>query len=383
MAIQQIDWNDGSGGKIYLSYSASEGDQNISVSSDANMGSSPRSKTINFSTCAGSPSRIATLIITQQGKPNYFWTKAVAAGTFTLKVPSSVTAAMLTSISYSLDGGTTWITTNNDGSGLTITTPSISAGDKVLWKGIGTKLASAATNGNYSYFRGSANYNIGGDIASLLSGDSCSLEDAQSYAFARLFDSDTKLINAEELIMTPLTVRASAYIYIFRGCTNLVTAPTINATTCNGSYPMDGMFYGCSKLVVAPELKVATLSRGCFEEMFQGCTSLTTPPPELIATSSDTIRNYYRMFYGCTKLTTAPVIRLQTLPANACYQMFYNCKALSYIKCLATNISANNALTNWVYSVPAMGTFVKNPATTWPSGASGIPTGWTVETASS
>lgn len=314
--------------------------------------------------------------------PNYFWTEAIASGTFTLTVPSSVTTAMLTSISYSLDGGTTWTTTNNGGSGLTITTPTVSAGDKVMWKGTGTKLASASSNGRYSYFRGSANYNIGGDIASLLTGDTCSLEDAQTYAFARLFDGDTKLINTDELILSPLTIRRSAYQYMFENCTNMETAPLIKATTCDGMYPMCGTFYGCKKLVVAPTLNVTTLSRSCFEEMFQNCTSLTTPPPELIATSTNTFRNYYRMFYGCTKLMTAPVIRLQTLPDSSCYQMFYNCKALSYIKCLATNISASDALTNWVYNVPATGTFVKNPATTWLTGASGIPTGWTVETAS-
>lgn len=315
--------------------------------------------------------------------PNYFWTEAIAPGTFTLTVPSYVTTAMLSSISYSLDGGTTWITTNNGGSGLTITTPTVAAGDKVLWKGTGTKLASAATSGKYSYFRGTANYNIGGDIASLLTGDTCSMQTAASYAFPRLFDGDTKLINAEELIMSPLTVEDSAYLYLFQNCTNLATAPTINATTCSGTYSMDGMFMGCKKLVVAPALNVTTIARSCFEEMFQDCTELTTPPPELNVTTVNSFKQFYRMFYGCTKLTTAPVIRLQTIPTYACYQMFYNCKALSYIKCLATNISADNALTNWVYSVPATGTFVKNPATTWPSGASGIPSGWTVETASS
>ena len=38
---------------------------------------------------------------------------------------------------------------------------------------------------------------------------------------------------------------------------------------------------------------------------------------------------------------------------------------------------------NWLYNVSSTGTFVKNSAATWNvSGASGIPSGWTVQTAS-
>jgi hypothetical protein len=59
--------------------------------------------------------------------------------------------------------------------------------------------------------------------------------------------------------------------------------------------------------------------------------------------------------------------------------MFYGCKKLSYIKMLATDISAPSCLSNWVSSVASTGTFVKNPAmTTLPTGNSGIPSGWTV-----
>ena len=33
---------------------------------------------------------------------------------------------------------------------------------------------------------------------------------------------------------------------------------------------------------------------------------------------------------------------------------------------------------NWVKSVAATGTFIKDENTTWPTGLNGIPTGWTV-----
>ena len=59
--------------------------------------------------------------------------------------------------------------------------------------------------------------------------------------------------------------------------------------------------------------------------------------------------------------------------------MFQNCTSLSYIKCLATNISASNSHDNWLYNVASTGTFVKPTSMTlFPEGANGIPSGWTV-----
>jgi hypothetical protein len=64
--------------------------------------------------------------------------------------------------------------------------------------------------------------------------------------------------------------------------------------------------------------------------------------------------------------------------------MFRNCTSLSYIKMLATDIPATNCLTNWVNTVAPTGTFVKDTnMTSLTTGKDGIPTGWTVTTASS
>lgn len=87
---------------------------------------------------------------------------------------------------------------------------------------------------------------------------------------------------------------------------------------------------------------------------------------------------YYSMFDGCTKLTTAPELPASTLNYMCYYRMFGDCYRLNSVKCLATNISAFNCLGNWVYNVPSGGTFVKKAGVEWPSGASGIPSGWTV-----
>ena len=48
---------------------------------------------------------------------------------------------------------------------------------------------------------------------------------------------------------------------------------------------------------------------------------------------------------------------------------------------LSTDISASNCLYDWVNGVPSTGTFVKHPDANIPTGRSGIPSGWTVETA--
>lgn len=58
-----IEWGDGSGDKITLTYDAASGNQNVAVSSDPNNGSTSRTKTITFKTGTGNVSR--TLSVTQ------------------------------------------------------------------------------------------------------------------------------------------------------------------------------------------------------------------------------------------------------------------------------------------------------------------------------
>jgi len=87
---------------------------------------------------------------------------------------------------------------------------------------------------------------------------------------------------------------------------------------------------------------------------------------------------YSNMFSGCTSLTTAPELPAKTL-RNYCYNgMFNGCTVLNNITCLATDISANDCISYWVMGVSQTGTFTKKAGITYPSGVSGIPTGWTV-----
>ena len=171
------------------------------------------------------------------------------------------------------------------------------------------------------------------------------------------------------------TLTEMCYRGMFNGCTQINQAPELPATTLAGScYYM--MFNGCTSLTQAPELPVTTLTSSCYYHMFKGCTSLTQAP-ELPATTLES-SCYYNMFAGCTSLTQAPELPATTLATKCYYEMFNGCTKLSTIKCLATDISATSALTNWTKNVASSGTFCKAVGVEWPTGISGIPSGWTV-----
>ncbi|MDY5646157.1 MAG: hypothetical protein SPF22_04020 [Candidatus Onthovivens sp.] len=198
-----------------------------------------------------------------------------------------------------------------------------------------------------------------------------------TYCYQYMFNGCTSLTAAPKLPATTLTTQC--YSYMFAGCTKLTTAPALPATTLAETC-YNSMFKGCTSLTTAPALPATTLAQSCYNSMFYGCTSLTTAPELPATTLAD--RCYNSMFDGCTSLTTAPELPATTL-ANYCYSsMFSRCTNLNYIKCLATDISASNCTSNWVYGVASTGTFVKaSSMTSWRTGNSGIPTGWTVQNA--
>ena len=218
------------------------------------------------------------------------------------------------------------------------------------------------------------------------------------YCYYQMFKGCTSLTAAPALPAT--TLAFSCYNLMFRDCTSLTSAPALPATTLV-NYCYTGMFYGCTSLTVVLALSATTLSDHCYEQMFQGCTSLTaapalpattladycyfcmfqgctalTSPPALPATTL-TYHCYQQMFQGCTALTSAPVLPATTLTTCCYQQMFYGCTKLNALTCLATNISATTPTSSWLYGVAATGTFTTPSGTSWTTGASGIPDGWT------
>lgn len=115
-----------------------------------------------------------------------------------------------------------------------------------------------------------------------------------------------------------------------------------------------------------------------FEKLFRNCTGLTDASNLILPATTLQNKCYMSMFSGCISLITAPELPASNLSAWAYNGMFNGCTNLSYIKCLATQLTALAAFENWVNGVASTGTFVKKAGVTWPTGASGIPSGWTV-----
>lgn len=240
-------------------------------------------------------------------------------------------------VSYSVNGGA-WETTTGE------TALSLNQGDTVRFKG---------TTGGRGCFSNNSGltFNAYGNVESLTHGDNFyNVSTAGDYTtlFIR-----SNVISANNLILPATTLTYSCYASMFGSCTGLTTAPELPATTL-ADICYQGMFDSCISLASAPELPATTLAESC----------------------------YLNMFAYCFNLTEAPELPATTL-VNGCYNgMFRSCGNINYIKCLATNISASGCLDNWVADGSPTGTFVKAAGVNWPTGTSGIPSGWTVEDAS-
>ena len=187
-----------------------------------------------------------------------------------------------------------------------------------------------------------------------------------------MFSGCTSLKTAPELPATQLAV--GCYAYMFADCTSLESAPELPAETLAVSC-YEGMFSGCTDFTAAPDLPAETLANSCYKYMFSDCTSLTTAPDLPATTLADYC--YKEMFAGCTSLTTAPVLPAETLAVHCYSYMFNACSSLNSITCLATDISAESCTNEWVDGVATSGSFYTPSGTSWTTGVSGIPDGWT------
>ena len=166
-------------------------------------------------------------------------------------------------------------------------------------------------------------------------------------------------------------------MYMFRNCSNLLYSPSeLPAKSLDSTSCYQEMFRGCTSLLTAPVLPATTLSNQCYRNMFYNCKSLVNAP-ELPAT---TLANgcYQFMFFGCTSLVNAPKLPAIELAGYSYYSMFQNCTSIKTIRCHA-KVTANNATVNWLNGVKTSGIFYGYSEYGWSSGANGIPTTWTFE----
>lgn len=254
-------------------------------------------------------------------------------------------------IYYKKNGGNWTECTASDATGTTIST---SAGDIIEFKGTNSKYGKSTYY--YVLFSSSAvKFNIYGNIMSLINGDDFvgTSTITGTYCFASLLRG-SKVVSAKHLVM-----------------------PSVLGTFC-----FQNTFYGCTSLVDAPELRADSMTESCYNGMFYNCTSLVEEP--VIRATTAAKNCCWQMFYGCTSLTKAPVLKPLTLSTTCYHAMFDGCSSLNYIKALFKTTPSSSYTQYWVRGVASSGTFVKNSSATWNvTGNDGIPSGWTVQTASS
>ena len=294
-------------------------------------------------------------------------------GNFTLTIGSAVTTAMVESVSYSLDNGDTWITTNNvNDETITITTPTIKKGKKVMWKGdavqMSTQYSGTITDEELgatyvSRFGSSGKFNVQGNIMSLLYGDDFAsadgFESGSTRNFMHLFgyinaSDKANVVSAKNLILKNTNIKSyqrlfsncnllvepptlpnkalaedACYYYMFTNCVNLMYAPSLPATSV-GASGYGYTFQNCTSLTTPPQLPAKTLGDACYMNMFSGCKSLTTAPD--LPAAEVGASAYTAMFNGCTSLITPPSMSATTtIGARGCYGMFSGCTSMTSV----------------------------------------------------
>lgn len=368
---------------------------------------------------------------------NYMKTTIVSSegANFDISIGTEIGSSTYSYVAYSLDG-VNWTTIQNTDEAVLVSTETFPEGTVIYWKGSGYNAGSVTNGAGLQITSSTGSFDLSGDIRSLIYDDTFDEVsfDRQLgiYAFAKLFNG-SPIRYAHELLLPSMSLNAQCYYNMFSGST-IETAPSLPATTLADSC-YQGMFAGCRNLVSAPELPATTLATYCYAQMFSYCTNLINPPsvlpaltlanecyygmfqycnsltasPEISATTAayESCRYmfqfctsltkvptilpattlveycYSNMFKNCSSLTTAPELPALTLVANCYRGMFQGCTNLNYVKAMFTTTPGANYTASWTSGVSSTGTFIKNINATWTTtGISGVPTRWTIETAS-
>ena len=192
-----------------------------------------------------------------------------------------------------------------------------------------------------------------GDVVQLYSQNSALGGGSSSAARAltRAVDEGAKYINIRPSMKTEIFGNVMS---LLKGKDGLEGATAIEAK--NAFY---GLFAGADKLVNNADrllvLPATTLTEGCYQDMFNGCK-------------------------GIEKAPELPAPKLE----KNCYQeMFAGCSKLKYVKCLATDISAENCTKGWLTNAGTEATGEKVLETLIPmepDNDDGVPSGWTART---
>ena len=193
-----------------------------------------------------------------------------------------------------------------------------------------------------------------GDVVQLYSQNSALGGGSSSAARAltRAVDEAAKYINIKPSMKTEIFGNVMS---LLKGKDNLESATALEAK--NAFY---GLFAGAEQLVNNADrllvLPATTLTEGCYQDMFNGCK-------------------------GIEKAPELPAPKLE----KNCYQeMFYDCAKLNSVRCLATDIKAENSTKDWLgkAGTEATGEKVLETAVPMePNSDDGVPDGWTEQKA--
>lgn len=301
----------------------------------------------------------------------YLTIEMLEAGSIGFKIATNTTLAQYSGASYSTDGGSTWTSVPNVASTLVeVSIPNLSAGDKVLWKGVGSKMSMYSGNADTysSKFVLPNKCNVYGNIASMLYGDNFVGKTGWGY-----------YNNVE--ITTPNTNNRYCFSCLFYQC-NVTSAENLVIPMDKMGQDVFGYIFRESSIVVPPALPCTDLGVNCYNGFFYNCSSLATAPALPATTLQQSV--YNNMFRGCSSLEVAPDLPALTLISNCYMEMFRYCTRLRYVKAMFTTEPAMGLCFQWLDGVAAAGTFVKNRAATWADNVQyGVPSGWTVELADS
>lgn len=299
----------------------------------------------------------------------------------------------------------------------------LEVGDKVRVKG-----SESAYNDTIISTASTCIFEVYGNVCSLRYGDNFR---SQSFNIQlRSFLEGTKVVSAENLILQNET-STGWYLDFFKNCNLLTTAPDLPCKDLSYTGTCFSMFENCVSLTEMPYLPATGLTERCYENMFAGCVSIESSK-ELPATNLP-FRCYCGMFSGCTNLIDGPSIingiikgyesahavsHTEDDMQGSCRYMFKDCTSLTGAPVISYNVESYGVVCmysgcsslskieftpsvigsvgfptwsyqSWTEGVAVNGVFVRNPNMEFPNGtlaelptgANGIPSGWTIQDA--
>ena len=208
-------------------------------------------------------------------------------------------------------GGTTQIT--------------IKTGDKLFLRGDNPNGFSNSITNSFT-INCTFNYNLSGYFTSLISTtDFNTITDIPNYSFFRLFNRQSTLLSAKDVITENIiNVGNSSFYDCFNNCTSLKTAPTFNNVVSVGKNGFRSCFSDCNNLILAPTFEnLVTVGEGGFTYTFLDCQSLVTASKfQRLTTIND--QGFCGTFRACQALKNAPTFESLTFTGqevfNECFQ---------------------------------------------------------------